>query len=506
MALQGATIARETGEQPPTALSAAVASARIGTLPESPSLRVVGVHNGPVLALALDSVEERYLLAVDSKARVCLYDVNAPRALGQPPPAAHEQQQQQHSTAITTFPPPRGNSRSRASDPSSSIPIHDNSISSVQWYSVDTGMFLTGGFDARVIAWDTNSFLPAFSWKLDDKVYCLSASQIAGHHSLVAAATADSRVRLIDLSTCGFTHTLLGHTEAVLSVAWSNSHEFVLASGSKDGSVRLWDVRRSGASSCLAVLDLHCVSPVDVRDDGQRRSAAAAAAAAAARKRKQPEVSSGTGRAHIGGVNALLWAPPASHPDPVLITGGADARMRRWDVKLRIGVAPTRPPPPPTDAAAAAHSSNFSHLLGLASSSSSSPNVGSVAVGVGVYPRDLLTGDPVEAAVTHAAHVSYGGMKNSFRHALWPVIASLERAGGTSSSTLFSPQSDGSILAHDLDSGTLVGVLRGHQAGVNALAFCRPNQELLSVGDDGMIFGWGSEMLAAERTPLSPRE
>ena len=35
-----------------------------------------------------------------------------------------------------------------------------------------------------------------------------------------AVASDDAQVRLIDLSTCGFTHTLTGHAGAVLCVKW----------------------------------------------------------------------------------------------------------------------------------------------------------------------------------------------------------------------------------------------------------------------------------------------
>lgn len=42
------------------------------------------------------------------------------------------------------------------------------------------------------------------------------------------------------------------------------SHEFLLASGSRDGTVRLWDVRRSGASAQLAVADRGSFAHSDV--------------------------------------------------------------------------------------------------------------------------------------------------------------------------------------------------------------------------------------------------
>ena len=31
-------------------------------------------------------------------------------------------------------------------------------MSSVCWYAVDSGLFFSGGFDSRVLAWDANRF------------------------------------------------------------------------------------------------------------------------------------------------------------------------------------------------------------------------------------------------------------------------------------------------------------------------------------------------------------
>lgn len=47
----------------------------------------------------------------------------------------------------------------------------------------------------------------------------------------------------------------IGHREAVWAVEWSPSNEYLLATGSLDKSVRVWDIRRS--NSCLLVLDQH---------------------------------------------------------------------------------------------------------------------------------------------------------------------------------------------------------------------------------------------------------
>lgn len=90
-------------------------------------------------------------------------------------------------------------------------------------------------------------------------------------------ASLSERVRLADLRSGGFTHsligsaalyrvsqrehfmnTLAGHRDSVLCVRWSPVNPYLLATGSRDNTVRLWDVRRSAA---LAVMDQHRTEP-----------------------------------------------------------------------------------------------------------------------------------------------------------------------------------------------------------------------------------------------------
>lgn len=47
--------------------------------------------------------------------------------------------------------------------------------------------------------------------KLPEKVYAVKMSAVATAHTLLAAASEDPRVRLCDVSSGAFTHTLSGH-------------------------------------------------------------------------------------------------------------------------------------------------------------------------------------------------------------------------------------------------------------------------------------------------------
>ena len=115
----------------------------------------------------------------------------------------------------------------------------------------------------------------------------------------------------MDLRSGASTHSLVGHHGAVLSVAWSPVDEYILASGGSDGTVRLWDVRRSAGS--LGVMDLEDSVGVGGEDG----------LAMHARPRDR-------GVAHVGACNGVVWTDDGKF----LVTAGHDERVRVWDVAV----------------------------------------------------------------------------------------------------------------------------------------------------------------------------
>ena len=139
-------------------------------------------------------------------------------------------------------------------------------------------------------------------------MYSHALSPIASH-LLVACATQHPAIRLIDLRSGASLHSLAGHHGAVLSVAWSPRDEHILASGGADGSVRLWDIRRSASS--IGVFDLEDSIGI-TGEDGLGRDA-----------RPQER-----GKAHIGACNGVVWTDDGNH----LVTAGHDERVRVWNI------------------------------------------------------------------------------------------------------------------------------------------------------------------------------
>lgn len=153
----------------------------------------------------------------------------------------------------------------------------------------------------------TATLTPSASFDLASVLYSHALSPIASH-LLVACATQHPAVRLVDLRSGASAHALAGHQGAVLSVAWSPRAEHILASGGVDGTVRVWDVRRSGGS--LGVLDAEDSVGI-TGEDGLRKGA---------RGRDR-------GKAHVGPVNGVAWTDDGDY----LVTAGHDERVRVWD-------------------------------------------------------------------------------------------------------------------------------------------------------------------------------
>jgi DNA excision repair protein ERCC-8 len=251
-------------------------------------------------------------------------------------------------------------------------------ISSIDWYPVDGGLLVTGSFDGLVRVWDANVFSVEAEFALKSKVFAAHFSPISTTHSLIAAATANREVRLCDMATESSLHSLLGHQDEIWSLAWSPANEFHLATGSRNGEIRLWDIRRSGATACL--LCLNHEGPADVPgrsslytnvkklpstslvmaskstvplsrkrrrgdeegekseakrrrrgDDEEERSQSKKAVGRSDRVRSDPNFAASVSlaRAHAKGINSLAYTPDGRF----LLTSAHDHLLRVWDAR-----------------------------------------------------------------------------------------------------------------------------------------------------------------------------
>ncbi|EOD07610.1 hypothetical protein EMIHUDRAFT_52759, partial [Emiliania huxleyi CCMP1516] len=190
-----------------------------------------------VTTLSLEAIDERYLLAGCADASVALYDV-----------------------ADTPSAPPRGPPQPRRpvvqATRRSCRSGHTGAVACVQWFPHDTGAFVSGGYDALVKLWDTNTMSPACDFESAGRVHCVCMSEVASRHNLIAAcADGDDReVVLYDPNVGHAAHRLCGHRGVPWALAWSPRDEHHLVSGGSDGSLRLWDIRKN-IRGCLRSFD-----------------------------------------------------------------------------------------------------------------------------------------------------------------------------------------------------------------------------------------------------------
>mmetsp|Transcript_27009 Transcript_27009/g.43506 ORF Transcript_27009/g.43506 Transcript_27009/m.43506 type:complete len:451 (+) Transcript_27009:581-1933(+) len=190
---------------------------------------------------------------------------------------------------------------------------HKFSISSMSWFSSDNGIFVTGAKDRKVIVWDTAAFKPVCTFLLSRSVNSVALSPIKNSYtgSLIACGTDSRTIRLCDMKSGAHSQVLAGHRASVQTCGFSPVSEYVVATGSADHSIRLWDLRRSGESACFANLDQHRVSENVLG------------------KRKRKSVLDAQNTAHDGPVMALRFICGGNY----LLSSGGERRLRLWTLK-----------------------------------------------------------------------------------------------------------------------------------------------------------------------------
>lgn len=144
-------------------------------------------------------------------------------------------------------------SRSASASEESRDAMHAFSITSVQWYGADNGLFFTGSNDHKVKVWDTNAFEVASTIDVGHRVV-----QLDVQGDLLAVASEDSHPRLIDLASMSAAITLgvkrtdmrYGINTAKFARSDEGSPQQLLATGDDDGNVRLWDLRMGNRALC----------------------------------------------------------------------------------------------------------------------------------------------------------------------------------------------------------------------------------------------------------------
>lgn len=129
-------------------------------------------------------------------------------------------------------------------------------------WNVSGDSIISGGDDGTIKVWhsSTGECLQTLSGHTNG-VWCLAwqrdrngfSQETASDRPLLASGSADHTIRLWDTITGTCLHVLQGHSNAVLRLVWSPDGR-ILASSSDDATIRLWDGQ---TGQCLRILQGH---------------------------------------------------------------------------------------------------------------------------------------------------------------------------------------------------------------------------------------------------------
>ena len=281
---------RESGVLPPWELKEALYEESLKNYAAEPHATFPKVHVGAVNSLSVENVDQRYLLSGGADSSIRLWDLELD---------ARKDWKSLNSSDGVEYSQLANIDRQKG---------HKYGVSHVQWWPHDSGLFVTTSFDGTAKVWDTNTMQEAYKFDLGTRIYSADISTV-GEHAMVATAADHPFVRLLDLRTTAAAQILKGHEGKVLTTKWSPTHGSLIATGGTDGSVRLWDVRRS--DSCVLMLD-HTLTPTAQANPLRR---------GVDKRLSHP-------RAHRAAANGLCWMPDGS----TLLSFGNDEKLRLWDL------------------------------------------------------------------------------------------------------------------------------------------------------------------------------
>jgi len=440
---------------------------------------IISPHQSSINCLAVDRANGRFLLAGSADGTVSIWDLTKWGS------EHHIRQGTNNNTlARKSAFHPIARSIKVTAPRNYDIPGgHSSSVAHVQWYPVDSGAFLSSASDGTLLFWDTNQMQPVLRVNpFDDDAGGggIAHLQTGGDHSLIASGSwNDDAIKLVDIRSGAHSHELSGHRDGISALRWSPNMPVVLASGSKDGTVRLWDIRKSGSRACITVCNREVTAvssfkpnrPYKADYSHLRESKPKEKSSSLTKIKKRKRASASLAPNYyqhlqsdyilshsIGHVSALQFFPNGHYLASI---GGIDGDLCLWD--LRTAGCPQR------------------QIVKFVAPGGTRASTGRLRKA----PMAITTGP-----------LYYNNSSSS----------SSSSQEGTRTATSIWVAKNHNILGFGMEGGSPQQVLKGHLNMITCIETWEPGRRLVTGSRDGMILCWGKPSAMGNPMPVLDKD
>jgi len=359
-------------------------------------------------------------------------------------------------------------------------------------YSLDGKSLAVGQSDAII----TVHTLPSWEhvWTLSghgDVVVCVVYSPVDG---LVASASKDKTVRLWDTETGTCQHIFIGHSNKVEFVAFSPQGD-VLASASLDRTIRLWDI---GAATCRRIFTSHSsgVHGVAFSPKGGQ-----IVSSSADRTVRIWDVETGVCSRILSGHHLYVMSVAFSPQGDLIASAGSDKTIRLWGVETGS-----------CRHILTGHTGQISGVMFSAKGDQlvSGANDGTIRLwdaATGFCRHTLASNNEAVRFIAYSPKDDQVATVSDYKVRLWDIsgISSFVlqgHIGGTVQNVAFSPKGDrfatcsGSekiVRLWDTESRVCYRNLIGHDKAVTFIAYSPKGDQIASVSNDNTARLWNLE-------------